>query len=239
LKLENYNNELNRSNQELQQFAYVASHDLQEPVRKILFYSNYLLNSNGDIDSRSLKYLSNIHDSSKRMRSLIQDLLSFSMINKAAVNFQLVDLNEILGEVLQDLEIAITQKNAEIEAMPLPNICGDVNMMRQLFSNLINNSLKFSKAFLPPVITISSQENGHLLEIIMKDNGIGFDEKYTTRIFDLFKRLHSRESYDGTGLGLAICKKIVELHNGTIWATGTEDTGACFHFSLPRATADK
>jgi light-regulated signal transduction histidine kinase (bacteriophytochrome) len=123
--------------------------------------------------------------------------------------------------------------------MPLPNICGDANMMRQLFSNLINNSLKFSKAFLPPVITISSQENGHLLEIIMKDNGIGFDEKYTTRIFDVFKRLHSRESYDGTGLGLAICKKIVELHNGTIWATGTEDTGACFHFSLPRATADK
>lgn len=233
LRLENYNNELNRSNQELQQFAYVASHDLQEPVRKILFYSNYLLNNNKGIDTRSVKYLSNIHDSSKRMRSLIQDLLSFSIINKAAINFQSVNLNEILDDVLQDLEMAVSQKKAIIEITPLPDIYGDASMMRQLFSNLIGNSLKFSKDNSPPVITISNRKNNKVVEITVKDNGIGFDEKYIPQIFSLFKRLHNRESYDGTGLGLAICRKIVELHSGTIWATGMENAGASFHFSLP------
>ncbi|SEW36944.1 sensor histidine kinase [Chitinophaga arvensicola] len=231
--LENSNIELNRSNLELQQFAYIASHDLQEPVRKILFYSNYLLNNTPEIDSKRAQFLSNIHSSSERMKNLIQDLLSISLINKAAANYQQVDLNVILSEVLQDLEMVISRKNAVINAVDLPVIYGDAIMMRQLFSNLISNSLKFTRELSPPEILISTENGPGEVEIIFKDNGIGFDEKYLPQIFALFKRLHSRETYEGTGLGLAICRKIVELHNGRIRASGNEGTGATFYVSLP------
>ncbi|MBP1652952.1 MAG: sensor signal transduction histidine kinase, partial [Bacteroidetes bacterium] len=196
--LEQYIEELNRSNQELQQFAFVASHDLQEPVRKLLFYSDYLLNNyQTSFDEKSLHFLNSIQGASRRMRSLIQDLLLFSQINKEQIQFR------------------------------------DERMMRQLFGNIISNSLKYSKDALAPQIDISyKQENGHI-ELIFRDNGIGFDEKYLPKMFTLFQRLHTRQTYEGTGLGLAICRKIVEMHQGKIWATSEEGLGATFFISLP------
>lgn len=234
--LEKYIEELNRSNYELQQFAYVASHDLQEPIRKILFYNSYLLNNPSGINNKGLNYLTQMQASSHRMRNLIQDLLTFSLINKEKVNFQPTDLNTVVNEVVQDMEVSISQKNATINTQSLPIVYGDAIMMRQLFGNLIGNSLKFSRPAISPIISISNQLINGNVEIIVKDNGIGFDDKYLPQMFTLFKRLHSRETYEGTGLGLAICRKIVDLHQGKIWAEGKEGEGATFHISLPVIT---
>lgn len=234
LILEQYIEELNRSNLELQQFAFVASHDLQEPVRKLLFYSDYLLNKyQSSFDEKSLHFLNSIQGASRRMRSLIQDLLLFSQINKEQIQFQEVDLNTVASDACQDLEIAIEEKKAALNIQPLPKMYGDERMMRQLFGNIISNSLKYSKETQTPELNISCrQENGHI-EIIFRDNGIGFDEKYLPKMFTLFQRLHTRQAYEGTGLGLAICRKIVEMHQGKIWATSEEGVGATFFVSLP------
>jgi PAS domain S-box-containing protein len=232
--LEKYVDELNRSNLELQQFAFVASHDLQEPVRKLLFYSDYLLSAySGVIDEKGLGFLTNMRSASHRMRNLIQDLLLFSQINKEKLNFSPVDLNDIVQEACQDLEIAIEEKKAVVNLPGFPVITGDGSMLRQLFENIIANSLKYSRPSEAPVIDISCRENSGFLEIAIKDNGIGFDEKYIPQMFRLFQRLHDRTAYDGTGLGLAICRKIVEMHQGTIWANGQEGEGATFFVSLP------
>lgn len=232
--LEQYIEELNRSNEELQQFAFVASHDLQEPVRKLLFYSDYLLNKHqSSFDDKSLHYLNSIQGASRRMRSLIQDLLLFSQINKEQIQFQEVDLNTVAADACQDLEITIGEKKAALNIQQLPKLYCDERMMRQLFGNIINNSLKYSKEDLAPEVNIScKQENGHI-ELTFRDNGIGFDEKYLPKMFTLFQRLHTRQAYEGTGLGLAICRKIVEMHQGKIWATSAEGTGATFFVSLP------
>jgi PAS domain S-box-containing protein len=234
LILEQYIEELNRSNLELQQFAFVASHDLQEPVRKLLFYSDYLINKyQASFDEKSMHFLNSIQGASRRMRSLIQDLLLFSQINKEQIQFQEVDLNTVASDACQDLEIAIEEKKAVLNIQALPKMYGDERMMRQLFGNIISNSLKYSKETQTPAINISGrQENGHI-ELIFKDNGIGFDEKYLPKMFTLFQRLHTRQAYEGTGLGLAICRKIVEMHQGKIWATSEEGLGATFFVSLP------
>jgi PAS domain S-box-containing protein len=232
--LEKYIDELNRSNHELQQFAFVASHDLQEPVRKIIFYSDYLLSKyNGSFDPKGIEFISNMQSASQRMRNLIQDLLMFSQINKEQIHFKPVDLNELMQEAKQDLEMAIEEKGAVITIDRLPAIEADPRMMRQLFQNLISNSLKYSKPGVSPVINISSREDKGLLELSFNDQGIGFDEKYLPKMFSLFQRLHAKEKYEGTGLGLAICRKIVEVHQGRIWAKGEEKVGATFFVSLP------
>jgi PAS domain S-box-containing protein len=232
--LEQYIEELNRSNLELQQFAFVASHDLQEPVRKLLFYSDYLLNKyQSSFDEKSLHFLNSIQGASRRMRSLIQDLLLFSQINKEQIQFQEVDLNAVATDACQDLEIAIEEKKAALNIGQLPKLYCDERMMRQLFGNIISNSLKYSQEARTPEVSISCiQETGHL-ELIFRDNGIGFDEKYLPKMFTLFQRLHTRQAYEGTGLGLAICRKIVEMHQGKIWATSEEGIGATFFVSLP------
>lgn len=234
LILEQYIEELNRSNLELQQFAFVASHDLQEPVRKLLFYSDYLLNKyQTSFDEKSLHFLNSIQGASRRMRSLIQDLLLFSQINKEQVQFQEVDLNAVATDACQDLEMAIEEKKAALNIHSLPKLYCDERMMRQLFGNIISNSLKYSKEAQAPQVEISyRQENGHI-ELIFRDNGIGFNEKYLPKMFTLFQRLHTRQAYEGTGLGLAICRKIVEMHQGKIWATSEEGLGATFFVSLP------
>jgi PAS domain S-box-containing protein len=234
LMLEKYIDELNRSNRELTQFAFIASHDLQEPVRKLLFYSDYLLQKyTGNIDGKGVEYLKNMHSASQRMRNLIQDLLLFSQIHREKMQFRETDLNVIMNDMLQDLEISIEEKQARVTVDPLPTIQADEVMMRQLFTNIIGNSLKYSKPGQSPEIKVTNREVDGFLEISFADNGIGFDEKYVSQIFTLFQRLHTREIYEGTGLGLAICRKIVELHNGKINAEAKEGKGATFYVSLP------
>ena len=232
--LEQYISELNRSNQELQQFAFVASHDLQEPVRKLLYYSDFLLNKYTDaMDPKGIDYLKNMQLASHRMRNLIQDLLVFSQINKEQIAFKEVDLNNVLNEAQQDLEIAIEEKGVLLNISSMPVVKGDERMIRQLFENIISNAIKYSKVNVSPVIDITCQQNGSFYELAFKDNGIGFNEKYLPQMFTLFQRLHNRDSFDGTGLGLAICRKITDLHSGKIWATGKEGEGATFYVSLP------
>lgn len=231
--LEKYIEELNRSNQELQQFAYVASHDLQEPVRKMLYYSDFLVkNVDKHMNEKGLRYLSNMHASANRMRSLISDVLSYSQINLGESGFKKVDLNKVVKEALQDLEIIISEKHAIIQVQQLPVITADEQMMRQLFENLIGNSLKYSKADVSPIINISCKEADDTVEISFADNGIGFDEKYLPQMFALFQRLNRREEFEGTGIGLAICKKIMDIHHGRIWAKGEPGVGATFYVSF-------
>ncbi|MET0299492.1 MAG: ATP-binding protein [Flavitalea sp.] len=228
---QSYIDELNRSNQELQQFAFVASHDLQEPVRKILYYSDSLLNSAQS--ETSAGQVRKINLAGIRMRSLIQDLLRFSQINRDNVKFTTVDLNRILRETLGDFDVLINEKNAIVEIDELPLLHSDEGLMRQLFSNIIGNALKYSRTDVQPHVTISSRIEGNEVALVFSDNGIGFDPKYLDQIFNLFKRLHDRKTYDGTGLGLAIARKVVELHSGRIWAESAEGTGAKFFITLP------
>jgi PAS domain S-box-containing protein len=232
--LEGYIRELNRSNQELQQFAFVASHDLQEPVRKLLFYSDYLLHQNAStLDKKSEEFLQNMQSASYRMRTLIQDLLTFSQINKQVVELKPVDLNQVAKEATQDLEMALEEKKAKLHIAVLPSVEGDAGMMRQLFENIIGNSVKYATPGISPVIDISYAINNDSHIIAFKDNGIGFDEKYLPQMFTLFQRLHDKKNYEGTGLGLAICRKIVDIHRGKIWAEAKEGEGATFYVSLP------
>ena len=237
--LEKYIEELSRSNLELQQFAFIASHDLQEPVRKLLFYSDYLINTyQQKLDDKGIAYLSSMQGAAQRMRSLIQDLLVFSQINKEAIAFGEVNLNEIANEARQDFEFVIEEKGATLQVQSLPNIKGDKRMMLQLFEKIISNALKYSKKEEKPQINITFQLKENTIELSFKDNGIGFDEKYIPQMFTLFQRLHSRDSYEGTGLGLAICRKIVEIHQGQIWASAKEGEGATFYVSLPLNITD-
>lgn len=232
--LEDNISELNRSNQELQQFAFVASHDLQEPVRKISFYSDYFLNKYAEkIDDKGKDYLKGMLSASHRMRNLIHDLLAFSQVEKKQVEYRHINLNHVIQDTLQDLEIMIREKEANIEITALPSIDADESMIRQLFGNIINNSLKYSKNDQRPQIQVTNRLNTHYLEIFIKDNGIGFDEKYLPKMFTLFQRLHTGDEYKGTGLGLAICRKIVALHNGAITASGKINEGATFRITLP------
>lgn len=234
LALEENISDLNRSNLELQQFAYVASHDLQEPIRKISYYSDFMLNRyGGSLDDKGKEYLEAMTQASTRMRSLVHDLLAFSQVEKKVVEFRHINLNNVVKDVLHDIDVLIKEKNAVVNVEYLPFIDADEGMMRQLFENLLANSLKYSKEDVPPVINISNRQNERMLEIHVQDNGIGFDEKYLPQMFMLFQRLHSSPKYKGTGMGLAICQKIVRLHNGTLTAKGKEQEGATFIISLP------
>jgi light-regulated signal transduction histidine kinase (bacteriophytochrome) len=167
------------------------------------------------------------------MRNLIHDLLTFSQINKEEIHFKEVDLNRIAAEAIQDFEMVIEEKKASLHIAPLPTVWSDERMMRQLFENIISNSLKYCKSSDAPVIDIGFQEKNDFFELYFRDNGIGFQDQYLPQMFTLFQRLHSRESFEGTGIGLAICSKIVEMHGGKIWAEGREGEGATFYVSLP------
>lgn len=232
--LESNIHKLNQSNLELQQFAFIASHDLQEPIRKISFYSDVLLSKySGHIDEKGNQYLRGILNASSRMRRLIHDLLAFSQVEKRMVEFSRIDLNEVVQDALQDLEMIITERTPIIEITSLPSIEADNGLVRQLFANILSNSLKYVKDNQQPVIRISHHMDNGNLEVSISDNGIGFDEKYLPKIFTLFQRLHTNDKYKGTGLGLAICRKIVELHNGSIAASSRENEGATFKITLP------
>ncbi|MGC4038652.1 MAG: ATP-binding protein [Chitinophagaceae bacterium] len=226
--------DLNRSNHELQQFAFVASHDLQEPVRKLLYYSEILQREYGEgFDRKATNFLTGMNTSARRMRSLVQDLLIFSQINKNEVSYTNVDLNTLLQETEQDFELLIKEKVATIHRNILPVIQADERMIRQLFENLVSNSLKYSKKDEASVIEVSAVKGSDAVTIAIKDNGIGFDEKYLPNMFHLFQRLHGRDEYEGTGMGLAICKKIVDIHHGRLWAKSKVNQGAEFFIELP------
>lgn len=238
-QLEETNTDLKRSNQELQDFAYVASHDLQEPLRKIQAFGNLLEEEYGDTLGEGKDYLGRMRSAAARMSALIEDILSFSRVTTRARGFTSVDLNKVTGEVLEDLETRIQDTGATIRIEKLPTIDADAMQIRQLLQNLIANALKFHKPDVAPEITISAvteiSQNDHkkYCKLQIRDNGVGFDEKYLDRIFAVFQRLHSRDSYEGTGIGLAVCRKIVERHGGHITATSSPGQGATFIISLP------
>ncbi|MBA3712781.1 MAG: PAS domain S-box protein [Pyrinomonadaceae bacterium] len=243
-----YAAKLERSNRELQDFAQVASHDLQEPLRKILAFGDRLKTKAGaSLDEECRDYLQRMFNAATRMQTLITDLMTFSRIETKAQPFVPVDLGVIASEVSADLETRIEQTGGRVEIEELPTINADPLQMRQLLQNLIGNSLKYYRAGVPPVVRIYSQnldEPSHesidesilappLCQIFVEDNGIGFDEKYLDRIFTVFQRLHKKGEYEGTGVGLAICRKIVERHGGTITARSSPGQGATFIVTLP------
>ncbi len=226
--------ELNRSNHELEQFAHLATHDLQEPLRKLFFYSDLLKKKfSATMDPSAVTTLNNMASAASRMKELINDLLSYSRLQKQDVTFEEVKLNEVMADVVKDLDLQIREKLATLEVMELPVITGNVLRLRQLFSNLVSNSLKYSRDGVPPHIQITVENHAPEILIRFRDNGIGFEEKHKERIFGLFERLHTREQFPGTGIGLSICRKIVELHHGKISANGSPNEFAEFEITLP------
>jgi signal transduction histidine kinase len=244
MELSNANLALLRSNEELERFASVASHDLKEPLRKIQVFSDLLQQPSPRNAEATIK---KIREASNRMMTLIDDLLEFSSLNRSPGGFEKVDLNQILLEIRQDLELALEEKGAIINTDLLPIIKGVPYQLSQLFSNLIGNAIKYSKANEAPRINISSkiaslQEAGvfpnldsqkayHLISI--EDNGIGFKPEEAERIFTIFQRLHSKDTYAGTGVGLAVCRKVAHNHGGEIYASSQPDKGSRFTILLP------
>jgi signal transduction histidine kinase len=238
-KVEERTRELQRSNEDLQQFAHVASHDLKEPVRKIRTFGLRLKDMlEGNPNERDLRHCTDkILESASRMSTMIEGVLTYSSLNAVDQENVKLDLNTILAEILSDLEVMIQQTGAIVRYGTLPKIEGVEVLIHQVFYNLINNSLKFARPDEKPVITIRAENmlinsTDHVL-ISISDNGIGFDPEYNTAIFGTFTRLHSKSRYDGTGLGLALAKKIVERHHGTIEAEGRLGEGAVFTITLP------
>jgi signal transduction histidine kinase/FixJ family two-component response regulator len=235
--------ELEITNHDLQQFASVASHDLKEPLRKILFFGN-LIKDRASFDDTIGIYLNKILRSSERMSNLIGDLLNFTRLSAADI-FEISDINRIIDEILNDLELTIMEKKATINVEPIPRLEVVPGLMHQLFLNILSNALKFSRPGIPPVIHIQSEiikdpildspaaSYGSFCRITIADNGIGFDEQYRDKIFTIFQRLNAQVEYEGTGIGLAIAKKIVDKHNGLIDARSQPGEGATFYIILP------
>lgn len=230
--------ELKRSNEDLLHFANVVSHDIREPVRKIKIFSSFLRNEKAtDLNENCIKYLNKIDQSTQRMQNIIEGILSYSTLGKNSQPVEPIDLNEIIEGVKVDLELIIKEKGAIFVGCDLPQIEGAPILITQLFYNLMQNALKFSKADEPPrvIITCSSTtiDEMEAVQIKIKDNGIGMDAAFTERIFTAFERLHSKDKYEGNGLGLSLCRKIAQRHNGTITAIGEKDNGAEFIVTLP------
>ena len=246
-KLKSFAAHLQRSNRELEQFASVASHDLQEPLRKIQTFGDRLQTKCGEaLGEQGREYLDRMQAAAARMRTLINDLLTFSRVTIKAQPFEPVALTQVAQEVVADLEGRIQQTGGRVEVGELPTVDADPLQMRQLLQNLIGNGLKFHRPEEPPVVQVEGRllhdptlpvgGNGQglpLCQIVVRDNGIGFEEEYRSRIFQLFQRLHGRNEYEGTGIGLAVCQKIVERHGGTITANSTPGHGATFLVTLP------
>jgi signal transduction histidine kinase len=249
LELEDSVSELRRSNADLEEFAYVASHDLQEPLRKIQYYADRLNAVFGEQEDAS-KLLVRMGDATKRMRSLIEDLLTYSKFSFKRQPYEVIDMDVLVKEVLNDLEASIATKDAAISVDHLPTIEGERLQLRQLFQNLVGNALKYNRPDVPLKISITtaivrgadvaeplSQNDVHksFYEIKVTDNGVGFEQAYAKRIFKIFQRLHGRSEYPGTGVGLAIVQKVVENHKGYVYAEGVPGNGATFTILLPVA----
>ena len=227
--------DLGKSNQNLSDFAFIASHDLQEPLRKVMMFGAMLEELNPNLDEKSRDYINRMQKATVGMQNLINDLLMFSKLTTGDSPFVKIDFNKIIEDTLSDLEARIDESRGTINVEKLLDIEADPFQMRQMFQNLIGNALKYRKGDVDPVINISTQsaDKGRVI-IKVEDNGIGFDEKYKDRVFKLFHRLHGKNEYEGTGVGLAICKKIVEHHSGSITVNSTPGVGTIFHVSLPK-----
>jgi signal transduction histidine kinase len=234
-RLAEQHRELQRSNAALDEFASVASHDLQEPVRKILSFGDLLKTSAGlALEGPAREYLARMLSAAARMRTLISDLLMYSQVTTRVQPFVSTDLARIASEVIADLETAIAESGGRVEVGELPVIAADPLQMRQLLQNLLGNALKYRRSDTPPVVRLScASPDSQYRAITVTDNGIGFNEKHAGKIFGMFVRLHGRAQYEGSGIGLAICRKIVERHGGTIAATSTLGKGATFTVTLP------
>lgn len=236
---------------EFQEFAYGVSHDLQEPLRKVTAFGDRLrAKCEGQLGKEGLGYLDRIQDAAKRMRQLINDLLALSRVTTQAKPCEPVDLSAVISDVLSDLEVLVEQVNGKVEVGTLPTLHADPTQLRQLFQNLIGNALKFRKKEVPPVIRIRAEtvaapdqygaETGNgdrRWQVIVEDNGIGFDQKYRDRVFEVFQRLHARGEYEGSGIGLSLCRKIVSRHGGSISAESQLGRGSKFSITLPERQA--
>jgi light-regulated signal transduction histidine kinase (bacteriophytochrome) len=228
--------ELKRSNQELEQFAFVASHDLQEPLRKVVSYCQLLEKRAGEaLGEEGRRYARVASDGAKRMSNLIRDLLAFSRVGTQGRPFSVVESDRVVDEALDALDEAVKESGAKIDRKPLPRVVGDAVQLAQVFQNLIANALKFSRDGHRPEVSVSAAAEKGFWRFTVADNGIGIDREYQDRIFEMFKRLNTKRQYPGTGIGLAICKKIVQRHGGRIWVESEPDKGSRFHFTLPAA----
>ncbi|MFB4305327.1 ATP-binding protein [Actinomadura sp. GTD37] len=235
--------ELRRSNAELEQFAYVASHDLQEPLRKVASFCQMIERRYGDqLDDRGRQYIAFAVDGAKRMQALINDLLSFSRVGRIARPEESVDLADVARQATDNLAALREETGAEVDVRDMPHLPGDRTQLTQLFQNLIGNAIKFRREGVPPRVVIDARRDGDEWVFSCADNGIGVEPRYADRIFLIFQRLHPRDEYTGTGIGLALCKKIVEFHGGRIWLdTGErgepggrgDEPGTTFHWTLP------
>jgi len=233
--LEKRAEELAVSNEELERFAYVASHDLQEPLRMVSSFLQLLQKKyESQLDATAQKYINYAVDGADRMKTLILDLLEYSRISSYKEEHAGVNLNELVAKTLHTLKSVSDEAEASIIVSPLPEISGNKSHLTRLFQNLISNALKYKSAA-KPIIEIGFTENNDEWEFFVKDNGIGIESKYFEKIFVIFQRLHSRTEYNGTGIGLAICKKIVELHGGKIWVESSPGTGSTFYFTISKS----
>lgn len=232
-RLQTLNKELSRSNEDLQHFAFAASHDLQEPLRTVSSFVTLLERTAAPkLNHAEQQYLKFVADGARRMHALIDDLLAFSQVGQRPVSLTPVDLNKLLPKVLSNLYEGITGSGAEITVHPLPEVAGDAAQLGQVFQNLIGNAIKYAKPDVKPAIDIRAEREDHDWILRVSDNGIGIESEYLQQIFAPFKRLHGQE-ISGTGIGLAICRRVIESHGGRIWAESAVGEGSNFYFTLP------
>ncbi|PSQ23029.1 histidine kinase, partial [Halobacteriales archaeon QS_9_67_17] len=232
--LEETVSKLQQSNDRLKQFAYAASHDLQEPLRMVSSYLQLLEDRyGGELDEQARKYIDFAVDGADRMRAMVNDLLSFSRVEQADERFESVDCDDVLRQVIADLQVQIEENDAEIDVGSLPTVRADSEQLEQLFDNLLANAIKYNDSA-PPRVEIDAEERPDCWEFTFADNGIGIDPNKTDQIFEVFKRLHTDEEYSGTGIGLSLCQEIVEHHGGEIWVQSERGDGSTFHVTLPK-----
>jgi two-component system, chemotaxis family, sensor kinase Cph1 len=224
---------LKRSNEELERFAYIASHDLQEPLRMIALYLQLLEQRYQDLlDQDAREFIGFAVDGAARMKTMIGDILAYSRVKTDERNFVSFSSEDTLKTALENMQVKIAESQANVRYENLPHITGNENQFVQLFQNLVSNAIKF-RSEQPPEIHVSASRHNHEWLFAVRDNGIGIEEQYLERIFVMFKRLHTKEKYPGTGIGLAVCRKVIEHHRGRIWAESKLGEGTTFYFTVP------